>query len=404
MDQHPVPQDITGFQFKLVGDMTLKQFGYLAAGAIVAWVFYISGWNPIIKIPLAFFSFVFGIALAFLPIQERPLETWIINFFKSVYKPTQYLWKKSVTKLDFLGDAIVADKPLAQEPLTTLNPQPTSEEKLKEYLDTIVTVDDLIARQQEPPPIIETPSEKTLDINELLKQRENSDFKINQELGRVADEVKPPTIDDLAEGRKDLKPSAVIETLHKLDETGAINKKLASEISGLNTKMMALAQEHKNKDEENSEYKTQLENMKQITETLKAEKDAMMAEMDRLLKELKQAQKGVRPIDPDARVKFMDKMPIQGAPTDGTIPPNTVHGLIDDRAGQAISGVIVLIKNAQGSPVRALRTNKLGQFFATTPLESGTYYIELEKDGYQFDTVEIKLVGESLSPISIKAK
>ena len=393
-----MPQDITGFQFKLVGDMTLKQFGYLAAGAIVAWVFYISGWNPIVKMPLALFSFTFGIALAFLPIQERPLETWIINFFKSVYKPTQYLWKKSVSKLDFLGDAGLADKPLAQEPLTTINSQPTSEEKLKAYLDTIVTVDDLLAKQQEP--IIITPPEKNnepkpLDITELLRQRGSTDLQVNQEIGR--------TIDDLAKGRTDLKPSPVVEKQQKLDEAGAVNKKLALEIAQLNENMVTLAREHKNKDEENDEFKNQLDNMRQIIETLRVEKNAMNEEAIRLQKELKQAQKGVRPVDPDARVKFMDKMPIiDGA--NGQIPPNTVHGLVDDQNSQALSGVIVLIKNAQGSPVRALRTNKLGQFLATTPLESGTYYIELEKDGYQFDDVEIKLEGVSLSPVEIKAK
>lgn len=380
--------------------MTLKQFGYLAAGAIVAWVFYITNWNPIVKMPLAFFSFTFGIALAFLPIQERPLETWIVNFFKSVYKPTQYLWKKSASKLDFLGDVIPQDKPLTQEPLTTINPQPSSEEKLKDYLDTIVTVDDLFAKQQEDIQIITPPEKpksgpKPLDVNELLKQREDVDLQVNQEIGR--------TIDDLARGRTDLKPSPVVEKQQKLDEAGAINKKLAQQIAELNEKIMALGKEHKNTDEENAVFKEKLDQMKQIVETLQAEKNALNEETARLQKELKQAQKGVRPVDPNARVKFMDKMPIVDGAS-GQIPPNTVHGLVDDQSQQPLAGVIVLIKNAQGSPVRALRTNKLGQFFATTPLESGTYYIELEKDGYKFDDVEIKLEGQPLAPLEIKAK
>ena len=39
MDQaHPIPQNVTSFEFKLVGDMTLRQFLYLAAGAGVAYV------------------------------------------------------------------------------------------------------------------------------------------------------------------------------------------------------------------------------------------------------------------------------------------------------------------------------------------------------------------------------
>jgi len=38
MENHPLPQDITGFQFKLIGNMTVKQFSYLAVGVILAWI------------------------------------------------------------------------------------------------------------------------------------------------------------------------------------------------------------------------------------------------------------------------------------------------------------------------------------------------------------------------------
>ena len=38
MQQHPVPRNVTGFQFKLVGDMTLKQFGYLAGGVVMGYI------------------------------------------------------------------------------------------------------------------------------------------------------------------------------------------------------------------------------------------------------------------------------------------------------------------------------------------------------------------------------
>ena len=97
MEQHAVPQDITGFKFKLVGDMTLKQFCELAAGAIIAYIFYASGLHPILKWPLVFIFGFLGFALAFLPIEERPLDVWLANFFKSIYQPTLYLWKKGAS-------------------------------------------------------------------------------------------------------------------------------------------------------------------------------------------------------------------------------------------------------------------------------------------------------------------
>ena len=36
-----------------------------------------------------------GAALAFLPFEERPLERWIFAFFRSIYSPTLYFWKKT---------------------------------------------------------------------------------------------------------------------------------------------------------------------------------------------------------------------------------------------------------------------------------------------------------------------
>lgn len=92
MNQHPVPQNISSYEFRLVGDMTLKQFFQLAGGAVVALIFYASGLPGIIKWPLVAFFSLFGAALAFLPFEERPLSTWITAFFKTIYSPTQYVW------------------------------------------------------------------------------------------------------------------------------------------------------------------------------------------------------------------------------------------------------------------------------------------------------------------------
>src|SRR5579862_2282768 len=97
MENHPIPQDITGFEFKLIGDMTIKQFAYIAGGVILAWIFYSLPLFELIKIPLAVFFLAFGAALAFLPVSGRPLDTMISNFFKAVFSPTQYLYTKTDT-------------------------------------------------------------------------------------------------------------------------------------------------------------------------------------------------------------------------------------------------------------------------------------------------------------------
>ena len=95
MQQHPVPQNIPEYQFRLVGDMTLKQFLELMGGVLLAYLFYASNLIFLFKWPLALLSIFLGFALAFLPFEDRPLDQWIINLLHAIYKPTRFIWKKS---------------------------------------------------------------------------------------------------------------------------------------------------------------------------------------------------------------------------------------------------------------------------------------------------------------------
>lgn len=93
--QHPIPQEISSYQFRLVGDMTLKQFFQLAGGLLVSLLFYASNLPALIKWPLIILFALIGVALAFIPFEDRPLSTWILSFFSSIYSPTIFLWKKT---------------------------------------------------------------------------------------------------------------------------------------------------------------------------------------------------------------------------------------------------------------------------------------------------------------------
>ena len=95
MDQHPVPQNITSYEFRLVGDMTLKQFFQLAGGGIVGVVIYQLPLPFFIKWPLIFIAVGIGAALAFVPVQGRPFSQWLTAFFGAIYAPTEYYWSPS---------------------------------------------------------------------------------------------------------------------------------------------------------------------------------------------------------------------------------------------------------------------------------------------------------------------
>ena len=112
IEQHPLPQDVTGYRFRLIGDMTLKQFLYLGVAVLVTLLVHNLPLPFFFRYPLEIVLLLLGIGLAFVPIEGRPLDKWIIAFIKSISSPTQYVWQKQ--------------KPVATStPIKTL-PQPKS--------------------------------------------------------------------------------------------------------------------------------------------------------------------------------------------------------------------------------------------------------------------------------------
>ncbi|HDQ88726.1 MAG TPA: PrgI family protein, partial [candidate division WWE3 bacterium] len=128
--QHAVPQNIMDVEFKLIGSLTMRQFVYLVVFAIMAYMAKLSvpqpfTWFFALGIALA------GIALAFVPIEERGLDEWLVNFIKVINSPTERIWKKEVR----LPQAFSYNQQLVvmQKELITLAPT-TSRRKLEEFL------------------------------------------------------------------------------------------------------------------------------------------------------------------------------------------------------------------------------------------------------------------------------
>lgn len=128
MESHPIPQQISSYQFRLVGDMTLKQFFQIAGGALISIIIYSLPIIGIIKWPFMIIFALLGVALAFLPLEDRPLERWLIAFFRSVYSPTLFSWQKTESPPVFFQE----EAPIPTEKIL----YPGGEAKLQEYLNT----------------------------------------------------------------------------------------------------------------------------------------------------------------------------------------------------------------------------------------------------------------------------
>jgi len=127
MDQHPIPRQITTFEFKLIGFLTIKQFIYLIVFVALGFAVYGLFPIPIINILLGLTVAGIGAAFAFLPINDRPLDIWVKNLIKRLTSPTQYQFKKNNPPPAILV-GLVSSNP------TTAASHLESQQKLSNYL------------------------------------------------------------------------------------------------------------------------------------------------------------------------------------------------------------------------------------------------------------------------------
>lgn len=154
MDNHPIPQDVTGFQFKLIGSMTIKQFGYVGAGAILSVAFFYAPIAWYLKFLLVPMFAVIGVSLAFLPVAGRPLDLMASYFFRALIRPNQFVYQKTGGSLSFMELSLHPIAP-TQTPQQALRPKYSEasrrkEEQLMSYLyNTTGPANDLDKRESQ---------------------------------------------------------------------------------------------------------------------------------------------------------------------------------------------------------------------------------------------------------------
>lgn len=316
MENHPIPQDITGFQFKLVGNMTVRQFIYLAIGVVIAaFVFFILPIPFIIRAPVALISVSIGAAFAFIPVGGRPMDTMVANFFKALFAPTQYIYQK--TGGDLSQAQKNAENQVSASSVSSVQTQTPPHPVLPP-----------------PPPILSLEDEKP-------------------------EQTKPQESDLSTEALvKEESTNTDIHTL--LAQTQLQKEALEKEIENL---------------------KIQLNSQKQPLEA--------------------------QFVPPQPAPPPSQNQPILAARQAAGLPipesPNLITGMVNDPRGNPLQGILVEMKDEEGNPVRAFKTNGLGQFAAATSLANGKYILVFEdpKGANKFDALQIEADGNPIPPVQI---
>ena len=348
MQQHPVPQNVTQYQFRLVGDMTLKQFLELAGGMVVAYLFFASNLLFFIKWPLALLSLLLGIGLAFFPIEERPLDVWIINFLKSIYAPTRFIWKKT-TRLPALF---------------TFKPHDVIEKKTS---TKTVKAPTIAASTAPTTDYSEEESKKIKNLEAILAKLEPTTAKVPSTA-----QIKPSPKPKISVRK--LSPGSVIF------QSGSDSNKATATPNPTRPPEQKSIKIPDNKPLTLVEEKREPASINPPSQTIFTSKPSV-------------AQK------PSEAAQAAESIKLPASPQ----KPNIVVGMVVDSKGALINNAIIEIITKDGTPARAIKTNSLGQFYISTPLAPGNYIIEVDAGGLNFPNQSLKVEDKLISPIILRA-
>ncbi len=462
--QHAVPQHIAAFEFKLIGDLTIKQFLFAGVGIAVAYAAWISDLNFLIKWSTIILAAGLGLGTAFFPIQDRTLDQWLFNFILAIFSPTQRVWRKEPLPPEYLREdysQFLTSQVLSLTPLQSRRKLlqylkgfeekiPKSELAEQEFIEKLNFDLPLppgieVAREPEIKPPVESKKEKLPERKELptvpkLASEINialePTYKVPTEKetkyvttlrnitpgrkvrlprpdsagltmieGTIQLKPKPPEIapptrpikherwDVASLPERKLPPPTVKELVKEVKKEKAVlpqvgvlerqNRELKARLEQAELQLKGLMELKQELYSKNEAYRQRLLEQERFVQKLTARQQAAQKEISKI--------KGVeekeeKPTVPERKI------------------PNIVSGVVRDKEGKLLENVVVIIKDQDGDPIRALKTNRLGRFAISAPLENGEYTVEVSSRERYFDIMKVTTDGSVLLALEFREK
>lgn len=388
--------------------MTVKQFGYVAAGVIGAAIIYylplpggiLAIFLKILLIPLFGAS---GPILAFVPVDGRPIDIMAGNFMKALFSPNQYIYHKMDKKFSF--STISLSKP---HPSTSSGQDAHSTPKQKMINE----------RGRELQKILINSSESKIKNPQDAREAAFLSSILASPVATPQSQTLPATPPGLPKNLPNASPKPSDKPIANVPAVKPSPEILSEKEAALEKQLeFATHQEATLQSPSilpDAPLKAQdLE--KQVAE-IHSQKQLLEQEIMNLKKQLSTQQ--ATPAVPAAKTDVAKTTPIEtktphvrSVPTDmnkrlgifASDTPNVVSGMVKDARGNVLPNILVEIKDKSGNPVRAFKTNSLGNFASATPLASGTYTITLEdlKKQHTFDSIQITANDQIMQPIEI---
>jgi len=171
--QHPIPQNVMDVEFKLIGDLTVRQFSYLVVFGILILITFKISLPGIFKYPLLLIETLAGLGFAFFPMNDITLDKWVINYINAIKNPRLRVWQHTINIPTFFTLDVTRKT-------QSSNQQPSYNQKR-------VSIDDFFASQKDNN---QTQTPKDFDDDTDLKTKEQEFFN------QIGVATKPKKISD----------------------------------------------------------------------------------------------------------------------------------------------------------------------------------------------------------------
>jgi hypothetical protein len=420
MENHPIPQDVTGFKFKIIGSMTIKQFAYIIVAGVLCTLTFImplTGFAGLIKIPLMATFAGCGFALAFVPIGGRPLDKMLVYYASSIPKENQFVYHKQGVNLqnyDFFQPLKVVHTAQSNQPQRS-NEKRTAlasalrnsyfrpdDQEMQYFASIKASFDDPSAKIANPTPLANevrkvlpvTPvalptATPVLATQPVALPTEPPVIKEREVINPLTPVQEPVTAAQVKEKIQEapLAPTATPDEaqIEKQLEEVKIQEQTVGKTQNLEDKIKELEKQLAEAHGQNAQYQQQV-----LQQAKSTPQPAVVATE-------KQAPPAQNVTSVTSKTQLNSGFP--------TLPDiaNIVLGIVKDPRGKVLQNILVEVVDSNEIPVRAFKTNALGQFISATPLPNGIYKVYFDDPGknQEFEAVQVEMKGEIFHPIEI---
>lgn len=428
--------------FKLFGNfLSLREFLFIATGLAVAWFFWFlmqQGIIPgLIAVPISFIVGGGGILMGLVPINDKSLDKWILIYFSAIRRPTQRVWRKAGYQPDIASsNSLVVTKdfvvtpPSANQgifssaPLTKTTQQQPDQATIKAEtaeIDDLKRLDSSFAALGQN---VSNSSQGLSDSTAVLESAmlpptgngsespataiPTTSFSANSELSGTV--VLTAGKEAITAGQEATSPQS--STVQNLPSSSATDL-----FGGLSGSVSFQPQAEKTQPDDRLSASATVQSSQfsngQFPPGIRVIPPTPQQNVPLVIPEKSEpSQTQGSPFPPrhqaptQTHVIVIDDKNISNFAT--TIPGledklNTINVVVKDTKGLIMPGVVCVIKNVHGDPVRAAISNILGQIINNIPLKDGMYKVNLTKQGYVFPEVTRALSGKIYPPIEIKS-